>query len=144
MIRTMQSEDLKQVVWLEKQIFSRPWSEQSIGDALKRQDTIYLVAEMDGAVQGYLGIWCTAEEGDLCNMAVAGDARRQGIATELLMAGMNDCREKGLKRILLEVRASNEPAKQLYARHGFVSIGVRRGYYTEPSEDAVIMECQLL
>ena len=142
-IRIMHPEDLKQVILLEKQIFSRPWSERSFERAVGRSDTIYLVAEWHDVIRGYLGIWCTPEEGDLCNMAVAGDARRQGVATMLLAEGLQECRRRGLERILLEVRESNTAARQLYQQQGFRAVGVRRGYYTAPSEDAVIMECRL-
>ncbi len=140
MIRRMRLEDLKQVVILEQQIFSRPWSEQSFLSALKQQDTIYLVAEENGVVQGYLGIWCTAEDGDLCNMAVAQNVRCSGVASGLLLQGMDSCRKQGMQRILLEVRESNLPARKLYEQHGFQSIGVRKQYYSDPLEDALMME----
>lgn len=143
MIRRMKPEDLKQVIILEQQIFTRPWSEQSFLSALNQQDTIYLVEEENRVVRGYLGIWCTAEDGDLCNMAVAQNVRRSGVATGLLMQGMEVCRTQGLQRILLEVRESNLPARNLYERHGFQSIGVRKQYYRDPVEDALMMECLL-
>lgn len=140
MIRNMRLEDLKQVVILEQQIFSRPWSEQSFLSALKQQDTIYLVADEQDVIRGYLGIWCAAEEGDLCNMAVAQSFRRSGVASGLLLQGMEICRRQGMHRILLEVRESNLPARKLYEQHGFQSIGVRKQYYRDPLEDALMME----
>ena len=143
MIRRMQPEDLEQVMILEQQIFSRPWSEQSMGSALQQPGNIYLVDEMDDEIRGYLGIWCMAEDGDLCNLAVAEHARRSGVAAGLLDEGMVYCRKQGIQRILLEVRESNMPARTLYQRKGFVSLGVRKQYYAEPQEDAIIMECPL-
>lgn len=140
MIRKMQPEDLAQVMMLEQQIFSRPWSEQSMDSALQQQGTVYLVDEVDGEIRGYLGIWCMAEDGDLCNMAVAEHVRREGVASRLLEEGMACSRKQGIRRILLEVRESNVPARALYQRQGFAPIGVRKGYYTEPREDAIIME----
>ncbi|MDO4166034.1 MAG: ribosomal protein S18-alanine N-acetyltransferase [Eubacteriales bacterium] len=143
MIRTMQEADLKQIVALEQQIFSRPWSEQSFRSALDRQDTIYLVYETEGVIQGYLGIWCAGGDGDLCNMAVDARARRCGIAAGLLETGIHQCGKRGVQRIVLEVRTSNEPARRLYAQYGFEEIGIRKRYYTEPVEDAVLMECRI-
>lgn len=142
MIRRMKPEDLDQVMMLERQIFSRPWSEKSMRSALQ-QDTIYLVDVADGKIRGYLGIWCMAEDGDLCNMAVAEQARRGGVASRLMEEGMACCRRQGVHRIVLEVRESNLPAKTLYQSKGFVPIGVRKQYYSEPRENAVIMECLL-
>lgn len=143
MIRKMRMEDLEQVLLLEQSIFTTPWSEQSFQSALKRQDTIYLVEEDAGVIQGYLGIWCTPEDGDLCNMAVAQNARRSGVASRLLRQGMDLCTKQGMQRILLEVREYNLPARNLYERHGFQLTGVRKQYYRDPLEDAVIMECLL-
>ena len=137
----MKPEDLDQVMMLERQIFSRPWSEESMCSALQQQETIYLVDEIEGVIRGYLGIWCMAEDGDLCNMAVAEQERRGGVASGLLDAGIVCCRKQGVHRIVLEVRESNLPAKILYQSKGFVPIGVRKKYYSEPQEDAVIMEC---
>ncbi len=143
MIRRMKPEDLEQVMTLERQIFSRPWSEQSMRSAMQQQGTVYLVDAVDGKVRGYLGIWCMAEDGDLCNMAVAEPFRRERIASGLLGEGLACCREQGMHRVILEVRESNTPAKELYGRQGFVPIGVRKRYYTDPVEDAILMECRL-
>lgn len=128
---------------MEQQIFSRPWSEESMRSALQQQGTIYLVDEADGRIRGYLGIWCMAEDGDLCNMAVAERERRVGVASALLDEGIVCCRKQEIQRIVLEVRESNLPAQALYQRKGFVPIGVRKQYYSEPQEDAIIMECLL-
>lgn len=141
-IREMQEVDLPQVVQLEEAVFSKPWSEKSFRDAYMREDTIYLVAE-DKNIIGYCGIWCMAEDGDLCNIAVATAWRRQGVGRKLLEEAFGCCRRRQMKRILLEVRASNEPAKRMYQKILFREIGRRKGYYSEPLEDAVIMECFL-
>lgn len=143
MVRRMKLEDLNQVMILEGQIFSRPWSEESMRSALQQQDTIYLVDETEGKIRGYLGIWCMAGDGDLCNMAVSEQERRGGIASKLMEEGMICCRRQGVHRIVLEVRESNLPAKALYQSKGFAPIGVRKQYYSEPQEDAIIMECLL-
>lgn len=143
MIREMLEKDLPEVFALEERIFSRPWSMESFRSSYDREDTIYLVAEQEGRVSAYLGIWLGAEEGDLCNVAVAPECRRQGIAYQLMEAAFDLCHQKKINRILLEVRLSNEAAKQLYRKFSFVELGIRQGYYSEPKEDAVIMEKRL-
>lgn len=139
-IRKMMEKDLSEVSALEQKIFSKPWSIESFRSAYDREDTIYLVAEQEGRVSAYLGIWLGPEEGDLCNVAVAPECRRQGIAHRLMEAAFDLCHQKKINRILLEVRLSNEAAKQLYHKFSFVELGIRQGYYSEPKEDAVIME----
>lgn len=139
-IREMLEKDLPEVLMLEQQIFSKPWSMESFRSAFDREDTIYLVAEKAGRVSAYLGIWLGPEEGDLCNIAVSPEYRKQGIACQLMETAFEQCRQKKINRILLEVRLSNEAAKQLYHKFAFVELGIRRGYYSEPIEDALIME----
>lgn len=143
MIREMMEKDLSEVFALEQRIFSKPWSMDSFRSAYDREDTIYLIAEQEGRVCAYLGIWLGPEEGDLCNIAVAPECRRQGIAHQLMEAAFELCHQKKINRILLEVRLSNEAARQLYRKFSFTELGIRRGYYSEPTEDAVIMERML-
>ncbi len=142
-IRTMAEKDLQEVSALEQQIFSKPWSLESFRSAFDRADTIYLVAEEKGHICGYLGIWMGPEDGDLCNIAMAPEYRGQGHAGRLLKIAIEQCKRQGLKRIILEVRLSNETAKRLYQKFSFQTSGVRQGYYSEPVEDALIMECSL-
>jgi len=92
-------------------------------------------------VCGYIGFWIVFEELHLLNVAVHPDWRRQGVAARLVRTVFETAIAKGVIRALLEVRASNLPAQQLYARFGFQVIARRSGYYTQPSEEALIMAC---
>ena len=96
------------------------------------------VAE-NGAVLGYVGMMFVLDEGYISNVAVAPDFRRQGVADALIAALMTRAEELALAFVTLEVRAGNEPAKSLYAKHGFVPVGRRKNYYDLPKEDAILM-----
>ena len=143
MIRKMKIEDVSEAIEIEKSIFSNPWSEKSFEDAIVSKDNIYLVDISDGEVTGYCGIWTSYDTADLCNMAVTVKHRRKGIAEQLLQEALLLAEQKKVERILLEVRESNEAALALYQKNGFQKIGVRKGYYSNPKEDAVLMECCL-
>ena len=140
MIREMRIEDIREVVRIEEEIFSNPWSEKSFQDALTSKDNIYLVAVLEGEVAGYCGIWTSYDTADLCNIAVTAKYRKRGIAGKLLHEAVNLTAGREVERILLEVRESNTAAIALYKKFQFQKIGVRRGYYSAPKEDAVLME----
>lgn len=142
-IRIMQREDIPAVAELEARIFSKPWSEKSFLDSFHSENNIYLVAESEKGVTGYCGIWTAFETADLCNIAVAPEYRRQGIADRLLQESVKRAGKKGVERLMLEVRESNLGALCLYRKNGFQKIGIRKGYYSSPTEDAVLMELLL-
>lgn len=138
-IRKMRPEDTKEVARLETEIFSVPWSEKAFLDTLERTDTIYLVAEEEGTIYGYCGMWMSFEEGEIPNFAVAGEKRNCGIGQKMLEALFDFGAEEGISAFTLEVRKSNQAAIHLYNKMGFVSEGIRKGFYDKPKEDAVIM-----
>ena len=138
-IRRMQQQDVVQAGALEAQIFSLPWSEQAFSDALKLTHTVFLVAEEGGRVAGYIGMYLSLEEGEITNVAVAPEFRRRGIADALLTEIKREAAECGVTSLVLEVRVSNQNAIRLYEKHGFVSCGVRKGFYEQPKEDAFLM-----
>ena len=136
----MEAAHLPQIAALEQVCFpADPWSGDLFRTALEdpRVCTLLAVSE-DGAVLGYAVLSVVLDEGDLDNIAVAPDARRQGIADALLSALTGFGREH-LSTLMLEVRASNAPAIALYEKHGFVPVGRRKNYYTGPKEDAILM-----
>ena len=139
LVRKMQLEDLPKVCEIEKENFSLPWSEKSFLESMERCDTIFLTALVDEEVAGYVGCYCIAGEGEITNVAVKDTYRRMGIGGKLLEelykeAELLECRE-----FLLEVRESNEAAIGLYTRQGFVKEGIRKNFYEQPVENAVIM-----
>ena len=141
-IRTMQKGDVAAVAALEAQIFSMPWSAAGFADTLPREDVIFLVAYEQDELLGYVGIYCTLDEGEITNVAVAPAARRRGIARALLTELKRQLACRNVARIVLEVRVSNEPAIRLYEQMGFSVLGVRKNFYEKPTEDAYIMACQ--
>ena len=138
-IRDMQEVDLEHVCAIEKQIFSQPWSRQDFLDSVKNDTHIYLVAEQDGIIMGYCGMWGIVGEGQITNVAVAPQYRRQGVAKKLFQAFLDKGEQKGLTAFTLEVRTSNVPAIELYKSFGFKEAGVRKDFYELPKEDALIM-----
>ena len=139
MITNMTSEHVSQVAALEAICFRDPWSETSVASELKNPLSLWLVALDGHRVAGYVGSQSVMGESDMMNVAVHPDFRRQGIAEKLCIALVGALKEKGNHCLTLEVRASNEPAKALYAKLGFVQVGLRKNYYRNPKEDACIL-----
>lgn len=124
---------------LEQQCFSDPWSEAAIAPELENPLSLWLVAEQGDTVLGYIGSQSVPPEADMMNLAVAPEARRQGIAEALVHALEAALREKGMESLTLEVRVSNLPARTLYEKLGFEPVGLRKNYYFHPKEDACIL-----
>lgn len=139
MIRRMQQKDLDQVVLIEQSIFSLPWSRRGFEDSMRNPGNLYLVAEEQGEIQGYCGVWGIAGEGQICNVAVKQEARNQGIATAMLTELLKEGKEMGLNAFTLEVRVSNNAAIRVYQRLGFQGVGIQKNSYARPTEDALIM-----
>ena len=135
----MTKEDCAKVAELENQIFSQPWSEQGFCDAIATEQNIFLVAEEEGEVCGYLGMYQALDEGEITNVAVAPGMRNAGIGRTLMQEALRVAREHGIAQIVLEVRVSNASAIHLYEKCGFKNCGIRKGFYDFPKEDAYIM-----
>ena len=101
--------------------------------------SLWLVAVEDDKVIGYVGSQTVLGETDMMNVAIHPDWRKQRIGTELILALIQELSERGSHSLMLEVRASNEPAKSLYGKLGFEVVGVRKNYYRNPREDALIL-----
>ena len=128
-----------QVAALEQVCFSDPWSENSVRSELENPLSTWLIALEGETVLGYVGSQTVLDEADIMNVAVAPDHRRQGIARLLLERLEEALRSRNVHSLTLEVRASNEPAKALYASLGYVRVGRRPNYYFKPREDALIL-----
>ena len=124
---------------MEKQCFSAPWTREQLLSQLPDNRHEFLVAELKGRAAGYVGMMCVLDEGYISNVAVAPDCRRQGLADALIRELMSRAEKRGLAFVTLEVRSGNEPAKALYAKHGFIPVGIRKNYYSSPREDAILM-----
>ena len=131
---------LEQIEAIEQQCFSCPWTLEQLRSQLSDDRHVFLAAVAEnGAVLGYVGMMFVLDEGYISNVAVAPDFRRQGVADALISALTARAEELSLAFVTLEVRAGNEPAKALYAKHGFVPVGRRKNYYDLPKEDAILM-----
>lgn len=124
---------------LEKICFNDPWPDQSIRSELTNPLSLWLVAEAEGKVVGYVGSQTVLDESDVMNAAVAPDYRRKGLASRLFLTLEDLLKEKSVHSLTLEVRASNEGAQALYEGLGYVQVGRRPNYYHNPKEDALIL-----
>lgn len=138
-VRDMQKEDIPAVCEIERQSFSLPWSAQAFEESLALPHGIFLVAECQGQIAGYIGMYQVLEEGDITNIAVLPQYRREGVGTHLLRAMIQKAVDREIQDITLEVRESNEPAIRLYTAFGFESVGIRKGFYDKPRENAIVM-----
>lgn len=134
---------LPQLEELEKQCFSLPWTEEQLRSQLPDGNHCFLTAVEDGKVLGYVGMIHVLDEGYISNVAVAPAARRQGIADRLIAELLRRAETLALAFVTLEVRSGNAPAIALYEKHGFRTVGLRRGYYEAPKEDALLMTKRL-
>ena len=141
MIRLEQMTDahVAQIAELEKLCFSDPWSEKSVASELNNRLSLWLVALDGDTVAGYVGSQSVLDQADMMNIAVHPDYRRQGIGRDLVLALSDALKEKGIRGLMLEVRASNAPAIALYEQLGFVQVGLRPNYYRNPKENALIL-----
>lgn len=139
-IRKGTAADIDDLELLEQQCFATPWSRDSLlYDLTENHLATYFVAEISGRVIGYAGIWLIADEGHITNVAVSPDYRRRRIGMAIIDTLLRVTGEAGTARHTLEVRAGNEAAIALYRKFGFSEAGIRKGYYEDNGEDAIIM-----
>ena len=130
---------IAQIAQLEKLCFHDPWSENSIASELDNRLSLWLVALEGETVVGYVGSQSVMGWADMMNIAVHPDYRRQGVAWKLVEHLVQALQQNDVTCLTLEVRASNEPAKALYEKFGFLQVGRRPNYYRNPKEDALIL-----
>ena len=140
-IEPMQRDYLDDVMIVEEKAYGpHHWSKESFFNELNSELAKYYCAFNEkGELTGYAGCWQILEEAHITNIAVSPEFRRQHIAEALLITIIESCRKAMVKYITLEVRVSNAPAIALYEKYGFKSLGVRKGYYQDNDEDALIM-----
>ena len=126
---------------LSKECFAIPWTLESINNELNNPLAKYVIAQdlSTGEVVGFVGVWIIAGEGDITNIAVSSKYRKQGIASNLLIKLFDVCKTFNCEDITLEVRVSNIPAQNLYKKFNFKEEGIRKEYYSDNGEDAIIM-----
>jgi ribosomal-protein-alanine N-acetyltransferase len=140
-IAPMRRRHLRAVLRTEARVYPRPWTVGLyLGELAQPDDRRrYVVARVGGTVVGHAGMIVAVDEAHVTTVAVDPDWQRRGVGARLVLDLLADARARGLVGVTLEVRAGNDAARSLYRRFGFVDEGVRRGYYPEDGEDAVIM-----
>ncbi len=137
----MQEKHLTQVLAIEKNSFSLPWPRQSFVYELQHNNLAYYLVALHGAdrVVGYAGMWIILDEAHITNVAVHPHYRCCKIGTALMLEMIDKALLLGAEKMTLEVRTSNKPARNLYKNLGFMEKGVRKKYYSDTQEDAIIM-----
>ena len=135
----MVTEDVKKVAMIEQECFSLPWSEEALLESMLQNYSYFVVAQAGEDIAGYGAIYVVAGEGEIINIAVKSDCRRNGIGEAIVKALLVESEKRQAESVILEVRQSNESAISLYERCGFEKQGIRKNFYEKPVENAVIM-----
>lgn len=139
-VREAEIKDISRMAELDRQCFAMPWSEEDFRKEIEENPrAFYIVAEADEQVVGYAGLWVIPDEGHITNVAVCPLHRGKKIGTAIISTLIETCELSGIKEFTLEVRKSNVAAIKLYENHGFKEAGLRKGYYLDNGEDALIM-----
>ena len=138
--RMMNVDDIDQVMEVEHKSFTLPWSRESFyNEIIKNQFAVYLVIEDEGRVIGYCGVWLVVDEAHITNIALLPEYRGRKLGEALLRKIIEVAIERGAKTMTLEVRMSNMIAQSLYRKLGFQGGAIRKRYYTDNQEDALVM-----
>jgi ribosomal-protein-alanine N-acetyltransferase len=139
--RLMSADGVDEILAIERVSFTNPWTRQMYLSELENPDisACYVARAQDGRAVGFCSFWLVMDELHINNLAVLPEYRRAGVATALLTRVLDDGAARGAGRATLEVRRSNEAAQALYGRLGFSIVSVRRHYYTNPVEDALVL-----
>ena len=137
-ITDMLEKHLPDILKVEQESFSHPWTQTMFQEEMSGKCSVYRVATVQGVAIAYMGMWILADEGHITNVAVGRAYRRQGIGSALVDDFIALAKEKNLRFMTLEVREHNENAISLYAQKGFVPVGRRKKYY-DNTEDAILM-----
>jgi len=142
-IEEIRPHDLDEIIAIEQVSFPTPWPRQVFDIELKSSRSFKRVSKMDGIVVGYIIAWKIHDEVHILNLAVHPEHRRKGIGQALLNACLGYFLNKGIKSAILEVRVRNRNAIKLYEKIGFRPIGLRRKYYSDTGEDALVMKLDM-
>ena len=138
-IQNMQPEDVDEVVKIEQQSFSDPWSKYNFTAELELPFSWVWVAKIKNELVGYCSCWEIEGELQIANLAVHPDFRNRGIGKNILQEILNRACQRKVKKVTLEVRESNQFGLKLYQAFGFTEVGRRKKYYRKPTEDGLIL-----
>ena len=142
-IRIAKEQENEEIARLEQEIFPDPWSLTALRDTWNQKQAQILGAWLDGQMAGYVIVYFAADESEIARIAVDEKFRRQGVAGALLDEMERVLAGKGIARLMLDVRKSNAAALRFYLSRGFKEDGVRKNFYTNPIEDAILMSRRL-
>lgn len=142
-IRPMTIEDCEQVAEIEKVSFSMPWSKSAFTSTVEKENFRYFVAEKEGEILGYCGFLFVLDEAEIPNVCVKASARKQGVGKQMMSVLIEEAAKIGIATLFLEVRESNVAARTLYTSLGFTEDGIRKNFYEQPVEHAVLMSKSL-
>lgn len=138
--REMKIEDINQIMVVEHESFTVPWSKEAFYNELtKNEFALYTVLEVDDKLVGYCGVWIVIDEAHITNIAILPGLRGKRLGEALMRKVIEIVKERGARTMTLEVRVSNIVAQSLYRKFGFQAGGIRKGYYSDNYEDALVM-----
>ena len=138
--RMLEEKDLDEIVKLENICFTLPWSKEAFYNELHQNKYAhYIVLENEDQIIGYCGAWLVIDEGHITNIAVLPGFRGNGYGEALMVEMMKQSKERGIERITLEARVSNTVAIALYKKLGFIEGAIRKNYYSDNQEDAIVL-----
>lgn len=138
-ILSLDNDHLDDVTKISALSFKTPWSRDSIEKELSNVFSKYVVAKVDDKIIGFGGMWLIIDEGHITNIAVHPEFREYGVGSKILEELITICKDHMAHSMTLEVRASNLPAQSLYKKYGFLEEGLRKKYYQDTGEDAILM-----
>ncbi|MDR7002713.1 ribosomal protein S18-alanine N-acetyltransferase [Neobacillus niacini] len=142
--RYMREEDIDQILEVEHASFSTPWSREAFYNELNNNKfAVYIVLEEYDKIIGYCGAWIVIDEAHITNIAILPEYRGKKLGEALMQKMMSVAREMGAKSMTLEVRVTNQIAQSLYRKFGFQNGGIRKNYYSDNQEDALVMWVKL-
>lgn len=136
-------QELEQIAGLEREIFSDAWSRKGLLDTFRQSGAVIFGVWEEREFAGYAILYFVLDEGEIPRIAVKEAFRRRGAASILFQKILEFCQKKGIDTLFLEVRESNAPALNFYRKCGFKENGIRKNFYTNPSEDAILLKCAL-
>ena len=137
--RPMLEVDLEKIVEIEKASMPSPWSRELFEEELKRKLAHYFMVEEEGETAGYMGYWEAPEEAHIINLAIGPKFRQRGLGTRMIEHCLQFAAKRGARLATLEVRESNGAARRLYEKCGFRIVAIRKKYYSDNLENAVVM-----
>lgn len=142
-LREMKLNDSVRIAELEQEIFTDAWTQTGIEETFVQSHSVIVVAEEDSKIQGYCILCVVLDEAEIARIGVTERVRHGGVGSLILQFGEKICKEKGVERLLLDVREGNLPARKFYEKHGFLVDGIRKNFYDNPKEDGVLMSKSL-